>query len=63
MFAALQQANAHDDDDEDDDDDDDEMSENTKQPKSTPNPFVSETLESNPVAGEHEPAEEADDIT
>ncbi|KAJ5310152.1 uncharacterized protein N7443_002613 [Penicillium atrosanguineum] len=62
MFAALQQTNAADDDD-DDDDDDDEMSENTKQPKSIPNPFASETSVSEPVADEHAPVDEEDDIT
>ncbi|KAJ5677764.1 uncharacterized protein N7477_003397 [Penicillium maclennaniae] len=60
MFAALQQANAGDDDD--DDDDDDEMSENTKQPKSAQNLFASETPVSNPVADEHAPVDEEDDI-
>jgi hypothetical protein len=59
MFAALQQANA----DDDDDDDDEEMSETVKQTNPKPNPFASATVESEPVADEHAPVDEEDDIT
>lgn len=59
MFAALQQANA----DDEDDDDDEEMSETIKQTKPKPNPFASANVVSNPVADEHAPVDEEDDIT